>query len=49
MPHFLLEDQWKEISVQRALNEYLEKLRIEHAKRVEDCLRSLSTNLPTWK
>lgn len=49
MPNFLPEDQWKEKKVQEALSEYIEKLRVEHAKRVEECLRSLSTNLPTWK
>lgn len=47
MPNFLPEDQWKEKNVQKALIEYIEKLRIEHAKRVADCLKSLSTNLPS--
>lgn len=44
MPHFLPEDQWKEIILQKTLNEYLQNIKIEHAKRVEECLQSLDLN-----
>lgn len=50
MPNFLPEDQWKETIQRNAVDDYLYQLSLEHAKRVAECLKALSSN-PTeeWK